>query len=387
MSSILVAIMQDSSIFLLTGTESRDDLKKIKQHQLFKCPQCEEPVILKIGSVKIPHFAHKKHTTCVNLFAEGETMKHLQGKQQLYKFFMQKTKLKVSLEPYLKMIAQRPDLLLYDANTVQPIEFQCSVIPKEKMTARTGNYLNVGMRPLWILSTSEKIQQLPKGITHYSLTHFEEQFLIQATNSPFLFTYCPIQQQFHYLTNFLHVENRKYIVSHRNLSMEQQSYPFAIPKALTKHQLENYCQLFFAERKHFIRNEIRYNRQGVNHPFLRTCYELRIIPSDLPLWIGVPIAFNDGFSSHSVEWQLALIKYLLSLNKTLLQVTRKELSNFHHVTMKHSKQAKIAVQKYVQLLVDLDINLGKNMFFQPTEKNLQENILRYLQNEKKIEKI
>ena len=55
--------------------------------------------------------------------------------------------------------------------------------------------------------------------------------------------------------------------------------------------------------------------------------------------------------------------------------------------MKHSKQAKIAVQKYVELLVDLDVNLGKNMFFQPTEKNLQENILRYLQNEKKIEKI
>ncbi|WP_455565417.1 competence protein CoiA family protein [Lysinibacillus irui] len=37
----------------------------------FFCPQCLEPVQLKIGHSKIPHFAHLTNNKCSQLFQKG----------------------------------------------------------------------------------------------------------------------------------------------------------------------------------------------------------------------------------------------------------------------------------------------------------------------------
>ena len=49
------------------------------------------------------------------------------------------------------------------------------------------------------------------------------------------------------------------------------------------------------------------NKKGVNDPFLRMCYELRVIPANLPKWIGLPVPFSESFREHDCEWQLAFI--------------------------------------------------------------------------------
>ena len=53
------------------------------------------------------------HVLC--FFSEGESQEHLLGKQQLY-IFLQKHIEDVELEPYFKMLSQRPDLLVTTGN-------------------------------------------------------------------------------------------------------------------------------------------------------------------------------------------------------------------------------------------------------------------------------
>ncbi|MGO3790989.1 MAG: hypothetical protein ACTJG1_05870 [Enterococcus gilvus] len=48
-----------------------------KQHVF--CPDCGEGLIRKAGQIKIPHFAHGRHSEC-HALSEGETPEHLGAK-------------------------------------------------------------------------------------------------------------------------------------------------------------------------------------------------------------------------------------------------------------------------------------------------------------------
>jgi len=48
----------------------------------FNCPACKDEVILKAGSIVIPHFAHKACTACN--FGTGESLEHLRIKRYVY---------------------------------------------------------------------------------------------------------------------------------------------------------------------------------------------------------------------------------------------------------------------------------------------------------------
>ncbi len=82
-------------------------LNAIAVFQNFFCPQCQQPVQLKIGTVNIPHFSHIAHQSCERLFAEGESMLHLQGKIQLFEW-LNKQGYAVELEPYIKKTISTP---------------------------------------------------------------------------------------------------------------------------------------------------------------------------------------------------------------------------------------------------------------------------------------
>lgn len=122
----------------------------------FYCPQCQHPVHLKIGQYNIPHFAHQSKNNCAQLFAEGESQLHLQGKLQLFEW-LKKIGHTVMLEPYLKELSQRPDLLVTSDRRQVAIEFQCSTITHEKWLSRTLGYKKNAIQVLWLFQTSLKI--------------------------------------------------------------------------------------------------------------------------------------------------------------------------------------------------------------------------------------
>jgi competence protein CoiA len=135
---ILIASTKDKQLVYLTQQFTKEELATLKNSTPFFCPGCGASVTLKIGEIKIPHFAHKSLHDC-DSSGEPESPLHLQGKQQLYKFFSSQN-LTVELEKYVPAIRQRADLLL---NHQIAIEFQCSPISASQIASRSAGYSEI----------------------------------------------------------------------------------------------------------------------------------------------------------------------------------------------------------------------------------------------------
>lgn len=388
MLAILIAETKEGKILSLVDQISRQDLREMRKNTKFYCPQCKEQVLLKVGEVKIPHFAHQTAVSCRFLFSEGETALHLAGKQQLYHFLRKVNGLTVQLEPYFRHLKQRPDLLVSTKNEKIPIEFQCSRITTADIRRRTKGYKDAKMSPIWILQTPTKLKQLPLGITSYSLSRFEEQFLQSiSTNNHFILTYDAYTQTFHYLSALLHLCGRKFIVNHRTLSMSHQIFPFAKPKLLTIKELETYHSLYMKERLTFLRQRIFFNRKGVNDPFLRECYELRLIPSELPEWIGVPMTMHYWEGEHACEWQLSLLHFIRKKNMKIDEVTKDDLFEFAYTTKRLKEHDMATFELYLSFLLEVGITSISTKVSHVKYNEMRAISLQYLQSEMRIEKI
>ncbi len=307
---ILTAKQEDGTIVFLSSRMKREQLRKWRSSTLFYCPQCNNPVHLKVGDVVIPHFAHKKDKSCSASFSEGESKEHLQGKQDLFSFF-KRINVEVKLEPYFTALSQRPDLLVTIASEQFPIEFQCSTIPKKLIESRTAGYNKAGMKPIWLLHTPRNLKTLPQGVVIIQFSEFEKSFFTKTLPENIIFlTYNPQFERFHYFSSLLHIAGRRYIGLHRTLPISKQIFPFAKPKIPSDDELQSYARLFLSARKKFLQNRILLNRRGVNDPFLRGCYDLRILPSELPMWIGIPVSYMNPFREHPCEWQLGFVHFL-----------------------------------------------------------------------------
>ncbi|WP_443028965.1 competence protein CoiA [Sporosarcina sp. G11-34] len=306
----------------------RKELKEWRLSSNFYCPQCGKQVQLKVGDIVIPHFAHKSDASCSASFSEGESKEHLEGKIQLFKFF-QKTADQVVLEPYFKSLSQRPDLLITIDSQQIPVEFQCSTIAVHKVKARTNGYLSADMKPIWIMRTPAQSNTSPQGVGIYQFSKFQVSFF--TYNSPegtIFLTYNPQTKQFHYYSSLIHLAGNRYIGIHRTLPISMQTFPFARPKIPSQVELEQYTSLYLSSRMNFLKSRVLLNRKGINDPFLRSCYELRTLPIDLPIWIGLPVPFSDSFSVHACEWQLRLIHFMRQRGITFSSLSRNLIQDF-----------------------------------------------------------
>lgn len=111
------------------------------------CPSCREQVILKRGTRMMAHFAHRPNSNC-RPFSESESQNHLTGKWQLAAYF---GSYHVELEPYIQLLAQRPDLLVKRDEHIMAVEYQCSPISADKLLQRNQGYHSYGLEVTWIL--------------------------------------------------------------------------------------------------------------------------------------------------------------------------------------------------------------------------------------------
>lgn len=151
---MLVALDREGKLVLAEAAE---------KNQKFHCPACGEAVILRKGAVKLPHFAHQRHSECSQAFSEAESHEHLLGKRQLLSLFGPQARLEV----YLPELQQRPDLLVGQT----AIEYQCSPLDFRRFTQRTAGYLANNYQPLWILgsrfSPTKRLSEFQKGCCFY----------------------------------------------------------------------------------------------------------------------------------------------------------------------------------------------------------------------------
>lgn len=118
-----------------------------KSDRPFFCPRCEDEAILKKGTVKIHHFAHKPPVTCE--YGLGETELHRKCKMDLYEGLSEISRFRdVEIEKNLGTV--RPDVFAYMASVPIAIEVQISALTMEQIVYRTSEYAKKGIYLLWL---------------------------------------------------------------------------------------------------------------------------------------------------------------------------------------------------------------------------------------------
>lgn len=145
---------------------SREEIEQLKGRKYF-CPVCCQPVRIKNGKIKLPHFSHYNQSSC-SIYSEGETREHLALKEVFVKW-CEKNRIGYELEKYLPALNQRPDLLIGNI----ALEIQCSPLSTQRLVERTKSYQQHGYIPIWIcgkklFSNRYKLNEVVKNLCYYS---------------------------------------------------------------------------------------------------------------------------------------------------------------------------------------------------------------------------
>ncbi len=181
---MLIAKSQKSELILAS--------RQLEKSAAYSCPSCHRAVYLKTGPVTRPHFAHFQKEAC-DVFSEGETEEHLEGKLQLREW-LERQKVTVEMEAYLPELKQRPDLLVHLGEQKLAIEFQCSSIPIAKVVERTQGYLMAGYQVVWILGEKFRYER--------KLTAFQKACLAEVKEQLVLFHYSVTKERLEYWYGF-----------------------------------------------------------------------------------------------------------------------------------------------------------------------------------------
>jgi competence protein CoiA len=337
---ILTAMTSDDQLFCLTNLYSADDLKQMREAQKFYCPVCRSDLILKVGSLKIPHFAHRASSLC-DSFSEPESPQHLQGKLLLYHFFLSNN-LSVELEKFLPSIKQRADVFVSDCLAV---EYQCSAISASKIKDRTAGYRQLGIETIWIY---QRKTGSPSGIQLLKIREFERAVASGPASQMFLLGLDPSGGSFVYYSSLFYLGGNQWIGKVSYLPISKQVFPFAVAKPLKKGEFDLVFSLFAAAREKFINQQLKARNRFAN-PFWRSCYELSLDMKNLPPIIGVPLPGSEQIPDHPVLWQLKVaegLHYGHSANSLLDSgqvVLRKESSK---------ERGLVLIERYIEIYIE-----------------------------------
>lgn len=152
---------------------------------------------MKLGLQKAPHFAHKQNKSC-SIDIEPESAYHLEGKRQLY-VWLKTQRASPILEPYIRTINQRPDVMARIKEHMLAVEYQCANIAPDVFQKRTEGFKQEGIIPQWIMGYS-RLKRTASSF--YQLSAFHWQF-INASPYRELICYCPERRSFLRLSHII----------------------------------------------------------------------------------------------------------------------------------------------------------------------------------------
>ena len=113
----------------------------------FSCPLCVTDTILKKGTMKVHHFAHKPPITCE--YGSGETERHRECKLTIYDGLRRHQRFR-EVEIERRMGTVRPDVSGLMDGIPFAIEVQISALTMEQIIYRTSEYAKKGIYVLWL---------------------------------------------------------------------------------------------------------------------------------------------------------------------------------------------------------------------------------------------
>lgn len=335
MNQLLTAMTKDGQVFSLVEHHHREELMKLRKEEQFFCPVCHSELLLKIGSKKIPHFAHVKNSHCTDSY-DRESEYHLQGKLHLY-YWLTNLSLTPQLEAYFPNIGQRADVAFHFDGKMYAIEFQCSPISQEVFIKRTKGYRKAFITPLWILG-SNHIKRLKRN--KVSLSSFHYSFMKHHHEQFFLPTYCPEKKQFIILEDIVPLSTQISFCTFQTWKLETMTINKLLEPNLNKHR----HQYMWLEEMFNIRKKIWFFRTPSMNQFIIDLYHHSLNPHFLPPYLGLPIINSHFIETHPLLWQTYLfLDYLQHPNK---RMTNHDLKM---IFLKRVKEGKIKLRRLPQV--------------------------------------
>ena len=122
----------------------------------FSCPRRIEETILKKGTMKVHHFAHKPPITCE--YGRGETERHRECKVTIYEGLRRHGGFR-DVEIERSMSTVRPDVSGYMNGIPFAIEVQISALTMDQIVYRTSEYAKKGIYVLWLALHDPALEQ------------------------------------------------------------------------------------------------------------------------------------------------------------------------------------------------------------------------------------
>ncbi|MGG1691033.1 competence protein CoiA [Heyndrickxia ginsengihumi] len=296
---MFTAMNQDGECINLLFFHKRESLRELKEQQTFFCCHCYQPVLLKIGKYKLPHFAHVKNNNCLYT-SKHESFQHLQAKKDFYEW-LKRQLLEPQVETFISVIQQKADLLVKLNRQLFAIEYQCSKIPMQQIIKRTKGYLEEHIIPVWILGGLP--YQKVVGEHRFQLTDFQMAFIRYDYKKGFyLFSYSPQNRQFHILTQLMPVSLTTVIANITQQPLYSITFPLLAHQLISTSMNNGFYEKWFQLRKEWIHTKLKYGK-GFKDPFLREVYLHDQHPLYLPAIIGLPLKQMMICREHAIEWQ------------------------------------------------------------------------------------
>lgn len=356
---MFVALLKNGETCSLLDDWTIEQLHVLRATQAFFCPVCLKRVQLKIGTKRMPHFAHE--TKCT-IETERETFAHLQGKQQLYEWLTNE-KIEVEIEKYLRHIQQRPDIFVRHMQHMYAIEYQCSVIPFSLFAKRTNAYKNAHIVPIWLLHTSHvKRRSLFFQLSSFSWLFFNDQEVI-----PF---YCDERREVSFLHHLIPLSSTLAYGEWATFPLHAISFSSFFQTPQRQHDV-----LFHAwqmKKKQWRLSPLYYR---TNRTFCRIVYHAHMTPSLFPHEAGIPLRHAYWFETPPFIWQTYM---LLEMMRIPLHVTfsfhqlyermryfiRQNLIHIRRLPLVTKSHYSYALMDYLHALVSLRFlkKVGKSSF-------------------------
>ena len=173
----------------------------------YRCPICEEPVIIAWGTKRAPHFKHASQSHCV--ISTGESEEHTIGKKRLFEYFnhLLKDKVKViDIEHYIPETGQIADLFIEFPNGIKwVVEYQRSNISTVEIIHRRKQYKQAGIRDIWVVG--ENIIK-KESLILCSIKNVGQELISHQFGSQTLVSYNPSDDQ---ISIFRGLEQQNYL--------------------------------------------------------------------------------------------------------------------------------------------------------------------------------
>ena len=368
--TLLVAKRSNGTFLSLADHWTKKELCHIRKQEQFQCPVCQGNLHLKLGEKRSWHFAHERDFTC-HIQTEPESPYHLQGKKQLFEWLSMDYKY-VYLEPFIKKIRQRPDLLIIDRGKRYAVEYQCSNIPQQLFVKRTKAYLQIGIIPIWIIG-AKRIKRLSE--TAFAISNF--QFLFTRFNESlpqfYLTYYCSDTKQFLFLSSMMSFSSQ-YVLS---------SMSFYKRNEVSLNQLLHFTpnvpplsvfSSWIIKKKSW--------RMTAHHPykisnyFKQFFYQKGLTLGQLPAEAGIPVLSMIMIETPAILWQGWILVMFIHPRKhgefiyfddILSQFNKqiiKGIIKLRHLPLVEDRHYSFAIMEYLQELTKIEVlkKVGRKKF-------------------------